>query len=81
MCLIMTAEGWQQLGNGKVCSNHNKLEGVYRPEPIETVLQQLEGRRQRFLAANGIQNMMDKQHYFSGDHFNEPLVGAFGEKL
>jgi hypothetical protein len=23
MCLIMTEDGWQQLGNGRVCSNHN----------------------------------------------------------
>jgi len=25
--------------------------------------------------------MLEKQHHFRGDHFNEPLFGAFGEKL
>lgn len=80
MCLIMTEEGWQQLGNGKVCSNHNKLEGVYRPQPIGLVLQQLESRRLRFLAANE-KSILEKQQHFSGHNFLEPLYGAFGEKL
>jgi hypothetical protein len=81
MCLIMTAEGWQQLGNGKICSNHNRLEGVYRPPNITLVLAELAARADRFNAANSIGNLVEKAHHFRGDHFLEPIFGAFGEKL
>lgn len=82
MYYIMTDRGWQPwVASYKVCDNHNKLEGVYRPEPLEEVRKKLKPRLERFLAANGIQNRMEKEHFFRGDSFIEPIFGAFGEKL
>ena len=67
------------------CPNSNNLEGVYRSEPIEKVQKQLSSRMERFLRANAIGSMLDKQQYFRGDHFIDngyaPMTGAFGEKL
>lgn len=56
-------------------------EGIYRPEPIEQVRQKMHWRIERFLAANAIGNNLAKQEFFSGDSFNEPIFGAYGEKL
>lgn len=85
MSYLMTATGWVNLGECRACSNSNNLEGVYRPEPIEKVQMELGARIRRFNEANGIQNMMLKQHHFSGhsflDHGHPPLRGAFGELL
>lgn len=79
---IKTEKGWRPLViSFAPCSNSNDLQGVYRPEPIEKVRVQLRSRMERFLTANNLGNMLDKQHYFRGDHFIEPLFGAFGEKL
>lgn len=79
MCLVKTEfRGWVQLGEGKVCSNSNALEGVYRPSDIEVVRRQLSSRSDRFIFA-----LEDDQYggSFRGRDFNEPLNGAFGEKL
>lgn len=81
MYYIKTENGWAPwLASHKVCDNHNKLEGVYRPEDIEVVRAKLKPRIERFLAANGL-SMMAKQEFFRGHSFIEPLYGAFGEKL
>jgi len=80
--MIKTAAGWRPfLALNVPCPNSNDLQGVYRPEPIEVVQKKYESRLTRFLAANGIQNRMEKMHYFRGDSFIEPIHGAFGEKL
>ncbi len=82
MLHIKTAEGWKPwLPSYRVCSNSNKLEGVYRPENIDVVRVKMVSRIERFLAANAVGNNLDKQQYFSGDSFNEPMYGAYGEKL
>ena len=82
MLYIMTERGWQPwLPSYRVCDNHNKLEGVYRPDNRDELPVKMKGRIARFLEANGIGNMLEKQHHFRGDHFNEPIYGAYGEKL
>lgn len=81
MCLIMTEDGWQQLGNGKVCSNHNKLEGVFRPTTIE------DAQTSNSLRAHAYES--DVRMYLNGNlrkeelfrAFDTPVYGAFGEKL
>lgn len=79
---IKTEDGWKPLWiSFAPCSNSNDLQGVYRPEPVEVVQQKLQPRIARFLAANGLGSMLEKQQYFRGDHFIEPLFGAFGEKI
>lgn len=81
MLYIKTAEGWKPwLASYKVCSNSNKLEGVYRPEPIEEVRVKLKSRLARWsYEMNNGNTLMNPA--FSGDSFKEPLFGAFGEKL
>jgi hypothetical protein len=64
-----------------MCSNHNDVEGCYTPEDIEAVHVEMSARADRFNTANCIQNMMEKMHHFRGDHFPEPIYGAFGEEL
>lgn len=82
MYYIKTAEGWKPwLASYVACSNSNDLKGVFKPEPIEVVEKKLDGRIERFLRANGIQNMSEKVAHFRGNSFPEPLFGAFGEKL
>lgn len=83
---IMTEKGWRPLWISHApCSNSNDLQGVYRPEDIEVVKPRMRSRVQRFLEANGIGNMLEKQHYFRSDEFSDngyaPMKGAFGEKL
>lgn len=83
---IKTADGWRPLViSFSPCPNSNDLQGVYRPEPIEKVQRQLSARMQRFLLANSIGSMLEKQQYFRGHEFIDrgyaPLTGAFGEKL
>lgn len=56
-------------------------EGIHRSEDLDTIQRKLHWRAERFLKANGVGNLMEKQHYFRGDHFNEELLGAYGEKL
>lgn len=81
MCLIMTTEGWQQLGNGKVCSNHNTLEGVFRPTSLE------DAQNTNDLRGHAYES--DVRMYLAGDlpkeqlfrAFDAPMYGAFGEKL
>lgn len=82
MCMIKTQfRGWVQLGDGKVCSNANDVQGVFCPENIEDVRERVGSRVDRFLQANSIGNNLAKQEFFSGDSFNEPLFGAYGERL
>lgn len=82
MYCIMTKNGWRPwLPLNAPAPNSNHLEGVYRPEPIEKVRSTLSERMSRFLAANSIQNGIEKQQHFRGDSFREPLYGSFGEKL
>jgi hypothetical protein len=79
---IKTENGWRPLViSFAPCPNSNDLQGVYRPDDRDELPKKMRGRLERFLAANNIGNMLDKQHYFSGDSFNEPMFGAFGEKL
>lgn len=75
MCLIMTEDGWQNLGDGKVCSNHNKLEGVYRPMQIEDAQTELS------LRAHAFCKLVEEGDIPAIKAFNPPLFGAFGEKL
>lgn len=79
MCMIKTRfRGWVQLGDGKVCSNSNAIEGVYRPGDINVVRRQLSSRADRFIDA------LENDQYggsFRGRAFAEPLNGAFGESL
>lgn len=79
---IKTENGWRPLViSFAPCPNSNDLQGVYRPDDITDLPKKMEGRIARFLEANGIGNMMEKQHYFRGDSFDEPIFGAFEEKL
>lgn len=75
---IMTERGWRPFA--KACENSNNLEGVYHPQTIEAARAWNSSRADRFLTANALSSM-DKQQFFRGDHFIEPLYGAFGEKL
>lgn len=78
---IKTEHGWRPLAiSFAPCSNSNDLQGVYRPEDIEAVRARMPSRIERFCRANGL-SMMDKQAYFRGHSFIEPIYGAFGEKL
>ena len=78
--VIKTAEGWKPwLPLCQPCPNSNQLEGVYRPEPIEKVQASLNERMKRWAAA--MQYNDSRIRMFSGDNFNEPLHGGFGEKL
>ena len=82
MLYIMTSEGWKPwLPTCVPCSNSNDLQGVYRDVPINEVERDLDIRIDRFLFANGIGSMVEKQQYFRGNHFIVPLHGAFSEKL
>jgi hypothetical protein len=79
---IKTEQGWRPLViSFAPCSNSNDLQGVFRPENRDDLPRKMEGRIARFLKANAIGNMMEKQHFFRGDSFDEPIYGAFGEKL
>lgn len=75
MCLIMTEDGWQQLGRGKVCSNHNKLEGVYRPSSPEQLKRELDAH------ANAFCKVLEAGSIMEIKNFRHPLYGAFGERL
>ena len=82
MFYIKTAEGWKPwAASYKVCDNHNDLQGVFTNTSVKQVQSEMSVRSDRFLDANSIQSMIEKQRYFRGDHFIEPLFGAFGEKL
>lgn len=82
MLFIKTADGWKPwLPTCVPCPNSNDLQGVFQSEPIEKVQQELEPRISRFVFANGVGNMIEKQQYFRGDAFIVPLYGAYGEKL
>lgn len=76
---IKTAQGWRPFA--KACENSNDLQGVYMPTPIEEARAWNSERADRFNVANSIGNKMEKMHHFRGDHFPEPLYGAFGETL
>lgn len=83
---IKTAEGWRPwVAAVPVCSNSNDLQGVHRSDPLDVIQAYLAKRRERFLLANGEQNMTTKQQYFSGHTFldkgHQPMVGAYGETL
>lgn len=73
---IMTAVGWRPLTPR--CVNHNKLEGVFRPVPLEQAQAENSARADRFAVA-----LANDQYgrSFRGDHFAEPISGAFGDKL
>jgi hypothetical protein len=75
---IKTRQGWRPFS--KACVNSNDLQGVYSPVTLEQAQMSNSLRADRFLVANGL-GTMDKQAYFRGDHFIEPIYGAFGEKL
>jgi len=76
MCLIMTAEGWQNLGDGKVCSNHNDLQGVYRPVSLETARSEAQIRVDQFC------RVVEDGNITAIKNFNgHRLYGAFGEAL
>ena len=83
MCLwIMTERGWRPWhASNRPCPNSNDLQGVFRPQTKEEAEAEVAKRIPRFLEANGIQNLMLKQQYFSGNSFIEPISGPFGEKL
>lgn len=60
-------------------------EGIHRSEPLDVIQAKLHWRIKRFVEANAIGNLMEKQHFFRGDSFidngHEELRGAYGEKL
>lgn len=76
---IKTVRGWMPLI--RHCSNSNQLEGVFSSVPLEDNIRHNAKR----LAKYGIaveqygKGMLDKERIF--DAFNEPMYGAFGEKL
>jgi hypothetical protein len=80
MYMIMTDRGWRPFhALNKPCANSNSLEGVYRPETIERSRGLLAKRFERWAA--DMQYEETRKNKFSGDRYNEPLFGAFGEKL
>ena len=80
MYMIMTDRGWRPFHElNKPCPNSNDLKGVYRPGDI-TVNRGLLAKRFERWAAD-LQYEETRRNKFSGDHYNEPLFGAFGEKL
>jgi len=81
MSLIMTTEGWKQLGDGKVCTNSNFLQGVFRPQDQEDVQYETNGRAYEYAddVARYIAGNLPKEEIFRA--FDGPIYGAFGEKL
>lgn len=76
---IMTALGWREFH--KECPNSNKIEGAYRPGNPEIGALVMAGRTERFCHALADFHPVHNASQFRGDHFIEPLYGAFGEKL
>ena len=73
MLYIKTELGWKPLlATYRVCDNHNQLQGVFKAKSLEDTRVELLPRIGRFCAM-----MKEGQAH----HFNEPIVGAFGEKL
>lgn len=82
MLYIMTSNGWKPwLPTCVPCSNSNNLQGVYRGEALSVVQEKLKPRIDRFLTALDNFHPVNHGHEFRGDHFIEPLFGAYGEKL
>jgi hypothetical protein len=82
MLYIMTANGWQLwLPTCVPCSNSNDLQGVYRGERLAVVQSKLQPRIDAFCRALGNFHPVNHAHEFRGDHYIEPLFGAYGEKL
>ncbi len=80
MYMIMTDRGWRPFhALNKPCPNSNDLQGVYRPQEIGAVRTALAVRALRW--ERDIQFEEDRKNKFSGDSYNEPIFGAFGEKL
>jgi len=79
MYMIMTDRGWRPFHElNKPCPNSNDLEGVHQRHDLEIVRDFMTARATRFAVA------LDTDQFgmsFNGDRFNEPLFGAFGEKL
>jgi hypothetical protein len=76
---IKTADGWREFP--LVCPNSNKLEGVYRPTSPKILAFVMDVRVERFCAALHAYHPVHNAGDFRGDHFVEPLTGAFVEKL
>jgi len=73
---IKTERGWRPFS--KACCNSNDLQGVYTNTPIE------QAQAENALRADRFAYCLDKDQFgqsFRGDHFIEPLYGAYGEKL
>jgi hypothetical protein len=81
MYMIMTDRGWRPFHalNERVCVNSNDLQGVYRPATLEQAIASNATRADRWIEA--MQHKATRMSQFSGDHFMEPIKGAFGEKL
>ena len=81
MCLIMTTSGWRNISDGKVCSNQDELEGVFRPSSMY-MARAISGQR-----ANGYAQAVDNwvKGYLPYEHirdaWNTTIHGAFGEEL
>lgn len=69
MCLIMTANGWRTLSDGKVCDNAGRLQGVYRP------MSQQMARAICLVRANHFYDHVSDRQAF------DPIRGAFGEVI
>lgn len=73
MYYIKTADGWKPwIASHKVCDNHNGLQGVFKNTSDYEIMAAMGQRSDRFCALMA-----------EGDagQFNEPLFGAYGEKL
>lgn len=81
MCLIMTEEGWRNLSDGLVCSNHNRLEGVFNPPTVEEAQAETGFRISQYIrdVKAHIDGDLPKEQIFRS--FAAPIHGAFGERL
>lgn len=78
--VIMTDRGWRPFhALNAPCPNSNDLQGVYRPQLTAIVQNSNDSRADRWIEA--MQYEATRKNLFSGDNFNEPIMGAFGEKL
>lgn len=78
--VIMTDRGWRPFHElNKPCPNSNELQGVHRSEGVEKTRGLLARRFERWKADMEFEET--RRNKFSGDHYNEPLFGAFGERL
>lgn len=74
--MIKTANGYRPwVAAIPVCDNHNQLHGVFRNIPQEQAQRENDERADRFC------KLMVSGDMLAIKSFNEPIFGAYGERL